>query len=100
MADLLSVSVHLPSELGANISKNGLDSPRLLRSSSSENDTAAQTFGISCGKKVVDLEFQDLSYRIPGGLARGELLIRIRNEFISRQLAFNIYGRVNHICYS
>ena len=71
MADLLSVSVHLPSELGSGISKSGPDSPRLIRSSSSDNDTAAQTFGISCGKKIVDLEFQDLSYTIPGGLGNG-----------------------------
>lgn len=75
MADLLSVSVHLPSELGAGISKNGLESPRLIRSSSSDNDTAAQTFGISCGKKVVDLEFQDLSYTIPGGLGKCKYFI-------------------------
>lgn len=67
MADLLSVAVHLPTSLGDCI---GIESPRLARSSSSENDTAAQTFGISCGKKVVDLEFVDLSYTLPGGLAK------------------------------
>ena len=67
MADLLSVAVHLPASYGDNL---GSKSPRLARSSSSENDTAAQTFGISCGKKVVDLEFVDLSYTLPGGLGK------------------------------
>ncbi|XP_067952216.1 ATP-binding cassette sub-family G member 1-like isoform X2 [Watersipora subatra] len=67
MADLLSVAVHLPTSLGADL---GSSSPRLTRSSSSENDTAAQTFGISCGKKVVDLEFVDLSYTLPEGLSK------------------------------
>ena len=69
MADLLSVAVHLPTSLGDDI---GSKSPRLVRSTSSENDTAAQTFGISSGKKVVDLEFVDLSYTVPGGLAKRE----------------------------
>lgn len=70
MADLLSVAVHLPSTLSSNKSPGipGSDSTKLLRSTSSENDSVPQPFGISCGKKVVDLEFVDLSYSIPRGL--------------------------------
>lgn len=71
MADLLSVAVHLPSYIGE--AASGLDSPRLTRSTSSDNDTAAQTFGISCGKKVVDLEFQDITYTVPRGIGLCEL---------------------------
>jgi len=77
MADLLSVALHLPSHIGLELEgKSVPQSPRsrhLTRSSSSENDidTVVQTFGISCGKQVVDLEFQDLSYTLPGGIGKG-----------------------------
>lgn len=75
MADLLSVALHLPSTLncdGKYKTSQTCDSPKLTRSSSSENDTAANTFGISCGKKIVDVEFQNLSYTIPGGLGKSK----------------------------
>lgn len=75
MADLLSVALHLPSTLncdGKYSQKSACDSPKLTRSSSSENDTAVNTFGINCGKKIVDVEFQDLSYTIPGGIGKSK----------------------------